>query len=228
MPLSPKKILTGARNSPLSRAQVKEVQEAIKKFHPHVELIPIWVSTTGDQSLHISLRSMGKTNFFTKEVDDLLLAGECQIAIHSAKDLPEVIPEGLQVVAMTRSIDSRDALVMRLGETFEALPTGAIIASSSERRENVIKNLRSDLKFVDLRGTIENRINLLYEGKADGVVVAEAALIRLQLNHLNRIYLPGETTPFQGQLAILTRKNDTGMHALFSCIDTEQCLAYSI
>lgn len=230
MPLSPKIILVGARESPLSKSQVSEVQAAIKRFHPHVELAPVWVSTTGDQNLQLSLRGLGKTDFFTKEIDALLLSGDCQIAIHSAKDLPEAIPSGLQIIALTQSVDSRDALVLRTGETFENLKPGSIIATSSERREEAVKSLRRDLQFIDLRGTIENRLDFLHSGRADGVVVAEAALIRLGLTHLNRIFLPGETTPLQGQLAILARANDLAMLALFSCLDTlesERCLAPS-
>lgn len=209
----------GARSSPLSQAQVQEVQRELQKHHPGIVLKPILVSTTGDQDHSISLRTLGRTDFFTKEVDALLLAGQCRIAIHSAKDLPEPIPDGLRVIAITQGVDSADVLVLRPQENFAALRSGALIATSSERREEAVRQLRGDLKFIDIRGTIGERLAKLDNGEADGVVVAEAALIRLGLTHLNRIRLPGSTSPLQGQLAILSRDHDTEMVGLFSCLN---------
>ena len=164
------------------------------------------------------MRALDKTNFFTKEVDELQLSGRCRISIHSAKDLPDPIPDGLKIIAVTKGQDPRDALVMRPGDNFESLPANAIIATSSHRREEVVKSLRHDLRFIDLRGTIHQRLSLLEAGKADGVIVAEAALLRLGLTHLNRFYLPGDTAPFQGQLAILARENDSEMEELFQML----------
>lgn len=224
----PRQVLVAARESPLSKAQFSEVQNALHCQHPHIELIPTWVSTTGDQNLHISLRTLGQTDFFTKEVDELLLTNRCQVAIHSAKDLPAAIPEGLALVALTQGLDARDVIVMRPHETFETLSQGAIIATSSERREERVKALRADLRFIDLRGTIAQRLELLFTGVADGIVVAEAALQRLGLTALNRMYLSGETTPLQGKLAILARSADEAMRELFHCLDSRQaCLASS-
>jgi len=222
MPSFPKQVLVAARESPLSKAQFSEVQSALRQHHPQIELIPRWISTTGDRNLQISLRSLGKTDFFTKEVDELLLTHACQVAIHSAKDLPEVIPEGLNLVALTQGLDPRDVIVLRPNEAFETLKKGAVIATSSERREERVQALRTDLQFIDLRGTIEQRIDFLFTGEADGVVVAEAALQRLGLVSLNRFYLPGETTPFQGQLAIMARSDDQVMNELFYCLDSRQ------
>ncbi|MBS4168065.1 hydroxymethylbilane synthase [Parachlamydia sp. AcF125] len=223
----PKGVRVGARESPLSQAQVAEVQQALKCYHPLIELVPIWIQTTGDKEQKISLRSMEKTDFFTKEVDELLLSGQCDIAVHSAKDLPEPLPKGLTLIALTKGVDHRDALVLREGQTLDNLPLGALIATSSERREQQVRMLRPDLQFKDLRGTIGQRLSLLESGAADGVVVAEAALIRLGLSHLNRVYLSGETTPLQGRLAILARTGHVEMRQIFACLDAKsgQCLA---
>jgi hydroxymethylbilane synthase len=212
------KIFVGARASALSRAQVAEVLSEIQYFHPEITFEMIWVETAGDLNVTTSLRHMGKTNFFTRELDQMLLAGEIQVAIHSAKDLPEPLPEALSVAAITKGLDPRDSLVLRDKMTLQALPAGAKIATSSLRREENVRILRSDLTFIDVRGTIEKRLEMLEKKEADGAVVAEAALIRLNLTHLNRIFLPGDTAPLQGRLAIVTRSANAEMISLFSVI----------
>lgn len=211
------KILAGARSSPLSRAQLEEIQN--DPLLVNCVLEPVWVESTGDKDKKTSLRSLERTNFFTKELDEMLLEGKIRIAIHSAKDLPEPLPEGLEVVALTKGVDSRDSLVFRFSENLATLKTYAKVATSSLRREETVRLLRSDLDFVDIRGTIGERLALLENGLVDAVVIAEAALIRLKQTHLNRLILPGETTPFQGRLAVLSRKGDTEMQILFSLLN---------
>jgi len=205
----------GARSSKLSQAQVWEVHRELTLFHPDVEFIPHWVVTTGDQDLKTSLRSLDKTDFFTKEVDTLQLEGKIRISIHSAKDLPEPMKEGLTIVALTRGVDPSDSLVYNT----DPLPHGAIIGTSSVRRQQNLLEWRSDLKCVDIRGNIEQRLALLDEGKVDGVVIAEAALIRLNLTHRKRMSLKSEVALLQGQLAVIARSDDEEMRELFGCID---------
>jgi len=219
-------IAVGARTSPLSQAQVKEVLCELRQHHPHVDFDPKLLPSRGDKDLQTSLRTLGKTDFFTKEIDELLLEDGCRIAIHSAKDLPEPLPKGICMVALTKGLDPSDSLVMRPGMTLASLPPGAIIATSSERRENCVKELRRDLRFCDLRGNIGQRISKLDTGEADGVVVAEAALLRLGLSHLNRLRLPGVTTYLQGQLALLAREGDLEMQTLLRCLDTRKKTLY--
>lgn len=217
-----KVILVGARSSALSQIQIKEVLSSLHVFHPNVIFEPILVQTTGDRDHSISLRHLGNTDFFTKEIDTLVLRGACDIGIHSAKDLPDPLPEGLQVIALTKGLDPSDVLVLRHGESLDTLPSDAVIATSSERREAAVKGLRKDLRFIDLRGTIEQRLEKLNRNEADGVVVAEAALIRLGLTHLNRIRIPGETAENQGRLAIVARKGDSNTSDLFKCLDSRK------
>lgn len=214
----PQCIKVGARQSPLSRVQLQEVHQELISFHPHIEFHPHLVMTTGDIDKKTSLRDLGSSDFFTKELDEMVLSGKCQVAIHSAKDLPHPLPKGLSIVALTAGIDPSDSLVLREGEDFYKLPSGATIATSSRRREECVKELRKDLSFVDLRGTIGERLDVLFNRKADGVVIAEAALIRLALTHLNRMKLPGITAQFQGRLAVVAREGDVAMKELFSCI----------
>ena len=213
------KIVVGARSSPLSRVQCEEVETELRSHHPEVAFDPVWVKTMGDLDKKTSLRTLGQSDFFTRELDQMLLSGEIRIAIHSAKDLPEPLPYGITLVALTRGVDPRDSLVLRPGERLETLPRGAVIATSSERREETVRELRSDVCFIDLRGTIGERLEKLEKGEADGVVVAEAALIRLKLTHLNRIFLPGETAQHQGRLAILARSEDEEMRLFFAVVN---------
>src|SRR6185503_13101260 len=146
------------------------------------------------------------------EIDALLLQGGCRIAIHSAKDLPEPLPAGLKLVALTRGVDPSDALVF-----LKPLPCNALIGTSSERRAATIRDVYPTFRCIDVRGTIQQRLALLEERVLDGLVVAEAALIRLQLQP-NRIPLPGQTAPQQGRLAVVAREDDTEMQELFSCL----------
>lgn len=210
-------IEVGARSSPLSRRQVEEVFEALKiPYKAH------FLESTGDLDQKTSLRTLDKTDFFTREIDQMVLKGECRVGVHSAKDLPEPIPLGLKIIAITQGIDPSDSLVLREFDTLASLKTGSVIATSSVRREEAVRLLRADLSFKDLRGTIHKRLELLETGEADGVVVAEAALLRLNLAHLNRVRLPGPTTPLQGQLAIVAKEDDQEMAQLFSPLDSRK------
>jgi hydroxymethylbilane synthase len=212
----------GARSSPLSRAQVAELLKALQNYHPHVSFEAHYMTTVGDRNQEISLRFLGRTDFFTKDIDTWVLEGRGRIGIHSAKDLPIPLAKGLSLFCLTRAIDSSDSLVLRTHDTLQSLPSGARIATSSLRREEVIRQLRSDLYFCDLRGTIEQRLAKLELGEADGIVVAEAALIRLGLMHLNRLRLSGPTAEGQGQLAVVGREEDQEIKALFACLDVAQ------
>ena len=205
-------ILTGSRASPLAQAQFDEIQKEVGC------LLPVWVKTVGDFDRTTSLRGLGKTDFFTKEIDEMVLSSKVRIAIHSAKDLPNPLPKGLRLVALTKGLDPRDSLVFRQEESLNSLALGSLIATSSQRREDVVKALRSDFSFTDLRGTIQERLLLLDTKKVDGLVVAEAALIRLKLTHLSRLILEGETTPMQGRLAVLARENDLEMRDFFAAL----------
>ena len=183
----------GARPSPLSRAQVEEIRT---EFNLDFEVV--WVSTTGDKDRTTSLRGLEKTDFFTRELDEMVLSGAIDAAIHSAKDLPDPLPPGLTLAALSKGLDPRDSLV------YNREPI-RLVATSSARREEAVRTLFPTCQFIDLRGTIHERLAKL--DVVDGVVIAEAALIRLNLTHLKRIFLPGPTAPLQGKLAIVCRSD---------------------
>lgn len=204
-----------ARSSPLSRIQLTEVLMEMRQWYPEIEFDPTWVITAGDRDQTTSLRSLDKTDFFTKEIDALVLSGQVRAGIHSAKDLPDPLPKGLSLAALTAGVDPSDALVFRQ----EGIKEGGRVGTSSVRREQMIHNLRPDLVCVDIRGTIGERLSLLERGEVDALIVAEAALIRLGLTELPRIILPFSGAPLQGQLAVICAEGDHEIKELFSKID---------
>lgn len=220
MNCSTEKIFTvGARNSLLSYAQVAEVLQELHIHHPHVRFHPLWIETKGDKDLKTSLKTLDKTDFFTYEIDQMQSAGLFRLSIHSAKDLPDPLAPGLKLIALTKGVDPSDVLVLREKENLHNLPLGAKIGTSSIRREEAVRALRSDLMTVDIRGAIPARLALLDRKEVDGVVIAQAALIRLGLTDRNRIVLKAESAPLQGKLAVIAREEDEEMQTLFCCID---------
>lgn len=208
------KVSVGARDSRLSKAQVEEVEREIRLFFPLFCFVPIWIVTKGDRDKTTSLRNLEKTNFFTDEIDERQLQGEFRLSIHSAKDLPDPLHPELEIIALTRGVNPSDAVVARC----LPLPYGARIGTSSLRREAFLKTWRPDLECVDIRGTIDERLQLLDEGTLDGVVMAEAALIRLGLTNRPRLRLDIPVAPLQGRLAVIARKNDIEMQQIFQTI----------
>lgn len=188
-------MLIGARSSPLSRAQVEEIKQEL-----NIDFETLFVSTTGDKDKITSLRTLGKTDFFTRELDEMLLSGEINAAIHSAKDLPDPLPVGLSIAYLSKGLDPRDSLV------FKKEPI-RVVATSSKRREDAVKELYPDCTFVDIRGTIHERLARL-DQDVDGVVIAECALLRLKLDSYKRVILSGHVVEGQGRLAIVCRTSD--------------------
>lgn len=202
----------GARGSPLSRAQVAEVLQEIRYFAPEITFDPLWIQTAGDKDLVTPLEGLGKTDFFTKEIDEGLLRGDFRLAIHSAKDLPETLPHGLAIAAITAGQDPRDTIV---GTIFP----GAKVGVSSERRSQKVRELGGIP--VAIRGTIGERLAL----PLDAVIVPEAALQRLGLL-VKRQIVDWEVAPWQGRLAVVVREDDNEMLHLFGALDTRKKTLY--
>lgn len=208
-----------ARDSLLSQRQVEEVQRELYEHHPHVVFEVTLMKAIGDLQLDVSLMGQEKTNFFTKELDEYVLQGFADVGIHSAKDLPEPLPPGLKIYALTQGVDPSDSLVFSENCNLHNLPYNAKIGTSSQRRIESLRKLRADIIPVDIRGPIGQRLALLKQGVLDGVVIAEAALIRLGLTHLNRIKLVGEVSPWQGRLAIVGKEDNSLLKQLFKSLD---------
>jgi len=216
----PRLIKVAARISPLSQAQVKEVHQLLSSVGSF-EFLPIFLESKGDVDLKTPLTELAKTDFFTQNIDELVISGDADIAIHSAKDLPEKILEDLEIIAITEGIDPRDSLVS-FNYTLEMLPNNAVIGTCSDRRTSEIKRLRPDVIIKPIRGTINHRIDQLKEGHFDAIILAEAGLLRLNLD-VPRQILNIEHAPLQGKLAIVARKDHLSMKSLFKALDSRLC-----
>lgn len=209
----------GTRTSPLALAQVREIAQALKAVAPLVKFRIVKMKTAGDRDKKTPISAMEGTDFFTREIDRALLAGGIDLAIHSAKDLADQIREGIVIAATTRSVDPYDVLVSRNGLKLRELPKGARVGTSSERRKKQLRAFRPDLKLVDIRGTMGERLDKLVSERLDAIVIAGAGLIRLGLGgHITeRISLKIlKPHPLQGSLAVAVREGDLKLRKLFS------------
>jgi uroporphyrinogen III methyltransferase/synthase len=159
------------------------------------------------------------SDFFTRELDEALLSGRCDIAVHSAKDLPYPIPAGLEIYCLTEAEDKSDSLVTRDGTTLMQLPAGSLVATSSAARKAEVQQLRPDLRTVSIRGNIEERIAQVDSGDVDALIVATCALKRLGLMARQAEVLPFKTHPLQGHLAVVGCVARPELKALFQPID---------
>lgn len=197
-----KKIRIISRQSRLALLQVEElVKEAgITDY----ELIK--TTSYGDRHKEVSLMDEGLAqDFFTRELDEALLEGRADIAVHSAKDLPNPLPDGIELLALTEGKDPSDSLVAHDGLTLATLPEGSKVGTSSVQRKEELLKVRPDLVVVPIRGTIEERIAQVDDGSVDALIVATCALDRLGLSHRATERLPFKTHPLQGKLAVTGR-----------------------
>jgi hydroxymethylbilane synthase len=203
-------LVIGARGSRLSLRQVELVCEALRAAHPGIALDVREIHTEGDRS-SAPLSQIGGTGVFTKAIEDALLAREIDIAIHSMKDLPARVADGLTVASVPRREDVRDALVTRTGGRLESLPAGARIGTGSERRAVMLRAMRGDIVTAEIRGNVDTRIRKVEQGEYDATVLAMAGLSRLGLAaKVAQVFEPEEMLPAVGQaaLAIETRADD--------------------
>lgn len=216
------KIRVCARDSKLSQTQVVEIYKSLQNFYPEVVFDLSILKTKGDIDLKTSLTHMDKTDFFTKELDELILEKKVDIAIHSAKDLPDPLHPKLDIFALTLGVDPTDVLLLKENQSILSLKKNARIGTSSKRREEMIKKLREDFVAQDIRGTIEERIRQLNQDQIEGLIIAKAALIRLDLLHLNWVSLKGGFAQNQGRLAVVGLKENLMMKELFHCLHLDQ------
>lgn len=208
------KITIGTRGSQLALWQTNWVKAEIQKRHPTIEVEVQVISTKGDRVLDVSLPKLGEQGkgLFTKELEDAILEGRVDLAVHSLKDLPTELPAGLHIGAICEREDVRDALVARPEiRSFDELPQRALIGTSSLRRQAQLRTVRPDLVIEPVRGNVDTRLRKLDEGQYDAIVLAAAGLHRL--GHANRIteHLSEDlmlSAVGQGALAIETREGD--------------------
>jgi hydroxymethylbilane synthase len=226
-------IRIGSRGSPLALVQAREVQGRLAKacgLDPERIEIKV-IRTSGDAIQDRPLAEAGGKGLFTKEIEEALLAGAIDLAVHSSKDMPTVLPPGLLLSAFLPREDPRDAFIGRNVKTLRDLPGGAVVGTASLRRQALVKHLRPDLKIVPLRGNVETRLRKLEAGDFDATVLAVAGLKRLGLLAAATSLLDAdEFVPAvgQGAIGIETRDDDAKTRALVAAIndaDTATALA---
>ncbi len=211
------KIVVGSRLTPLALTQVKEVFSLLSRANVKLSYELKVYQTAGDKDKKTPLSANPPDDFFTNTLDSALLKGKIDIAVHSAKDLPKRMHQGLEILALTPSIDETDVFVGK--QPIAKLKKGAKIGTSSTLRTDALLALNPKIKTVNIRGNINERLAMVDQGKLDGIVVASCALKRLGLANRITEILPYEATPLQGQLAVIGRKGGALLKELFSAID---------
>jgi hydroxymethylbilane synthase len=203
-------IRIATRRSPLAKWQANHVSGLLRRNEPGLEVRLHEVVTKGDKILDVPLADVGGKGLFVKEIEDALLAGDAEVAVHSMKDLPAELAVGLVIGAVPEREDPRDALCSPRYRTLDALPRGAKVGTSSLRRSAQLKAIRPDLEMQVVRGNVETRLRKASEG-LDAVVLAYAGLRRLGLaQHATHVFSPEEMLPAvaQGALALEARAAD--------------------
>ena len=213
----------GTRGSPLALAQASETRARLMAAHglPETAFAIEVISTSGDRIQDRPLSEAGGKGLFTKEIEETMLDGRIDIAVHSSKDMPTILPRGLRLAAFLEREDVRDAFIGREATSFADLPHGATVGSSSLRRQAQIRRQRPDLKVVMYRGNVQTRLRKLAEGVVDATLLAQAGLKRLGLEHVATSILP-ETdflpAPGQGAICIECREDDDRVEAMLAPI----------
>ncbi len=218
-------IRIGTRGSPLALAQANSIREELMKAHPGFRFDLEVIKTTGDRQLDDAFSAIGAKGVFTKELDDALIGGRIAMAVHSLKDLPSQLAEGISLIAVPAPEDPSDAWVSRDGKGFEELPAGSVVGTSSLRRQALVRHLRPDLTIEPLRGNVDTRLRKLSEGRYAAVVLAAAGLRRLGLaDRITETLDPRRFLPAigQGMLALVSRTGDLRIEAILRSLDAPE------
>lgn len=223
----------GTRGSPLALAQAQETRARLMAAHglPEEAFEIVAISTSGDRIQDRPLSLAGGKGLFTKELEEAIYAGEVDFAVHSSKDMPTQLPDGLELSAFLPREDVRDAFIGRAARKIMDLPEGAVVGSSSLRRQALIRRMRPDLEVVMFRGNVQTRLRKLDEGVAEGTILAHAGLRRLGLADIITDLMPVDQfppAPGQGAICIESRIGDARVRDMLDAIDhkpTGQALA---
>lgn len=210
------------RQSKLALWQAEHVRHLLEQAHPGlaVELVPM--TTKGDRILDAPLAKVGGKGLFVKELEQSMLAGESDLAVHSMKDVPAELPEGLHLAALLPREDTRDAFCSNRFASLDALPQGARVGTSSLRRQCQIRARRPDLELLDLRGNVDTRLAKLDAGDYDAIILAAAGLRRLGLEGRITAYIEPELSlpaVGQGAIGIECRRDDPRVNRLIAVLD---------
>jgi hydroxymethylbilane synthase len=219
------------RRSALALAQGRALVARLRAMHPSLETRELGIVTTGDRIQDRPLAAIGGKGLFVKEIEEALLDGRADFAIHSIKDVPGVLPAGLIIACIPEREDPRDVLVAPRYRTLDALPTGARIGTSSLRRAASLQARRPDLVVTPLRGNVDTRLRKVDAGECDAIVLALAGLVRLGLQaRATEVLATDVSLPAAGQgaLGVECRENDTATRSLLASAhdeETAMCVA---
>jgi hydroxymethylbilane synthase len=217
-----RKLTLATRGSKLALAQSEMVAAALQAAHPSLEVTLQIIQTKGDLVLDRALSKIGDKGLFVKEIEQALLDRTADLAVHSCKDLPSILPEQLTLGAFPQRADPRDVLISRHGLPLQELPAGAQVGTSSLRRACQLRALRPDLRIIDLRGNVDTRLRKAQSDEYDAIVLAAAGLERLSLDAaITETFEPSLLLPMvaQGALAIECRADDDELRALLVALN---------
>lgn len=206
-----KKIRIGTRGSSLALWQADAVKKSIEMEYPEIDIEIVKIKTMGDKIKDVPLAKIGGKGLFLKEIEEALYKNEIDIAVHSLKDVPVILPEGLEIYATLKRDDPRDVLISKKYKNFKEFPNNAVIGTSSLRRKAQILKHNNTLIVKDCRGNVQTRLNKLRENKYDGIILAMAGLLRLGLsNIITEVIDVDMMIPAicQGIIGVEIRKND--------------------
>lgn len=217
--MTKRRLVIATRESPLALRQSEWVKAELQKLHPHLAVEFLGITTQGDKRLDVALRAIGGKGLFVKELEEALYDGRADIAVHSIKDVPMELPEGLCMPVICEREDPRDAFVSNQYHSIMELPMSATVGTASLRRQTQLRALRSDLDLQDLRGNMNTRLRRLDEGDFAAIILAAAGLKRLGFSDRIRKYLSTEESlpaPGQGALGIECREDDAAIRELIT------------
>lgn len=223
--MSKKTIKIATRKSPLALWQAYFVRDQLLAHHDDLEVEIVKLVSKGDKILDVPLAKVGGKGLFVKELEAGLLAGDADIAVHSMKDVPVEFPDGLHLAVICEREDPRDAFVSNNYEQLDDLPQGAVVGTSSLRRQSQLLKYRPDLQIKFLRGNVNTRLQKLDDGQYDAIILAAAGLIRLEMNDRIRSFLTTEQSlPAMGQgaVGIECREDDELSHQLIAPLAHEE------
>lgn len=212
----------GTRQSLLALWQSNHIAALLREKYPDCEVVLKKIVTKGDRILDVPLAQIGGKGLFTKEIETELLDGTVDLAVHSLKDMPTVLPEGLCLTAITKRANVGDAFVSNKYNSFAELPQGAVLGTSSLRRKAQLLAARPDLKIVDLRGNVDTRLRKLDEGQMDAIILAAAGLERLGYHDRIKEVIPAATcipAVGQGALAIECRSDNEEVRTMLDFLN---------
>lgn len=215
-------LVIGTRGSRLALWQAEWVQARLQELAPETVVTLRTIRTSGDKVLDVPLAKIGGKGLFVKEIEEALLAGEIDCAVHSMKDVPAVLPEGLEIVCIPAREDPRDVLISRDARLLEQLPKGARVGTSSLRRQAQLLHYRPDLHMQTLRGNLDTRLRKLKVGEYDAIVLAAAGLRRMGwAGEVTEYLAPAVSLPAigQGALGLEARRDDRVVRELAGCLD---------